>query len=255
MITDFAWSPDGRQIYFSIGLQLFEVMIETGNVANAGAIKTAIGLTIERLEMGRDGRTIVIQTLDDDSAPRIFAVTPGADDSRELSPDEYLALSVYRAPVVRAIGEMSVSSGGGYILHKRTVGSGEEIFASDPETGRALQLSDLSRLDGFEESVQTEGGRRIIEAAWSPDGRFAIFTPMQSCSELGLCYGRLYLADHWGGPQVQLSREMMIATPQEWSRSRLLFDDGNRVMVFDVAAGGAPRQLAEGNRPKWQPVG
>jgi hypothetical protein len=134
------------------------------------------------------------------------------------------------------------------------VGEGEELFVADTETGARIKVTNQYELSGFEESVETEGGRRVIEATWSPDGRFIIFNPMQSCSETGLCYGRLFLVDSWGGAQLQLSIDMMINLPNEWASDGMLlvYDDGARIVVADT--NGNPRALAGGHHPKWQPM-
>jgi len=253
-IQDFVWAADGSRLYFSIGLQIFEVVLQTGNVANAGELITRPGVTIDRLEMGSDGKTIVIQALDADASARLFALTVGGSDSRELTIDEYSSVIKPRSPVIRAIGEMSVSPDGRHVLFKDVVGTGEELFVADAETGARIKVTNLYDLSGFEESVETEGGRRVIEATWSPDGRYVIFNPMQSCSETGLCYGRLFLVDAWGGAQLQLSVEMMINVPGEWAQGNklLIYDDGSKIVVADT--NGNPRALAEGHHPKWQPL-
>jgi hypothetical protein len=266
-IRDFIWAADGSRIYFAIGLQLFEVVLQTGNVASAGELAAQPGITIDRLELGRDGKTILIQALDDPQlrprpqfqaeAPRLFAAPIGSRDSRELTVDEYGALARRRPAVIRNFGEMSVSPDGQRLLFKDLVGNGEELFVAEVETGARIRITNLYELTGFEESVESEAvtsGRRVIEAAWSPDGRYVIFNPMQSCSETGLCYGRLFLVDSWGGAQLQLSIEMMIDLPMEWSRDSrwLVYDDGSRVVVADT--NGNPKALAEGHHPKWQPM-
>jgi Tol biopolymer transport system component len=253
-IQDFVWAPDGSRVFFSIGLQLFEVALQTGNVASAGEVKAQPGITIDRLEMGRDGKTIIVHALDADAAARLFAVTIGQRDTRELTIDGYTALAAQRSPVIRSVGEMSVSPDARRVLFKDLVGMGEELFVADVETGARIQITNLYDLAGFEESVETEGGRRVIEATWSPDGRYVIFNPMQSCSETGLCYGRLFLVDSWGGAQLQLSIEMMINVPLEWTfdGKLLVYDDGSSVVVADT--NGNPKALAEGHHPKWQPI-
>jgi len=253
-IQDFVWSMDGSRLYFSIGLQLFEVVFETGNVASAGELGVRPGVTLDRLEMGREGKTIVIQALDANASARLFALTVGERGSREVTIDEYGSLIKSRPPVIRGIGEMSVSPDGRRVLFKDIVGTGEELFIADAETGARIQVTNLYDLSGFEESVETEGGRRVIEATWSPDGRHIIFNPMQSCSETGLCYGRLFLVDAWGGAQLQLSIEMMINLPAEWSSDNklLVYDDGSKIVVANT--NGSPRALAEGHHPKWRPL-
>jgi Tol biopolymer transport system component len=252
-IQDFAWATDGSRLYFSIGLQLFEVVLQTGNVANAGELKADPGVTIDRLEMGRDGKTAIIHALDANASERLFALTVGGSDSREIGIDEYGALINPRPAVIHNIGEMSVSPNGQHVLFKDRVGTGEELFIADVETGARMKVTNLYELGGFEESVETEGGRRVIEATWSPDGRYIIFNPMQSCSETGLCYGRLFLVDAWGGAQLQLSFEMMINLPSDWSNDSklLVYDDGSRIVVADT--NGNPRALAPGHHPRWQP--
>lgn len=252
-IQDFVWAADGARIYFSIGTQFFEVVLQSGNVASAGELNAAPGLTVDRLELARDGKTIIVHALDADAAPRTLALAVGQSQSREIGIDEYTSLVSSRPPTIRALGEMSVSPDARRILFKDTVGTGEELYISDVETGARMQLTNLYDLAGFEESVETEGGRRVIEAAWSPDGRYVVFNPMQSCSELGLCYGRLFLVGAWGGAQLQLSLEMMVNVPVDWTPDgkMLVYDDGSRVVVTET--NGNPKALAEGNHPKWQP--
>lgn len=253
-IQDFVWAVDGGRLYFSIGLQLFEVVLQTGNVASAGELTAPPGVTVDHLEMGGDGKTIIIHALDADASARLFALVAGESGSREMTIDEYSAAIKQRPPVIRSVGEMSVSPDGQRVLFKDTIGTGEELFVADAETGARVKVTNLYDLSGFEESVETEGGRRVIEATWSPDGRYIIFNPMQSCSETGLCYGRLFLVDAWGGAQLQLSIEMMINVPNEWTPDNklLVYDDGNRIVIADT--NGNPKALAEGHHPKWQPL-
>lgn len=253
-IQDFVWALDGSRVYYSIGPYFFEVVVATRNAAGAGELTAPPGVVIDRLEMGRDGGTLLVHALDADAAPRLFAVTVGQREARELAVDEYLALQQPRAPVVRNVGEMSVSPNSGWVLFKDLVGTGEELFIADVETGARLQITNLYELSGFEESVAIEGGRRVLEAAWSPDGRYVVFNPMQSCSETGFCYGQLFLVEAWGGAQAQLSVEMMVNVPLEWTSNSqaLVYDDGSHVVLTDT--NGAPRALAEGNHPKWQPA-
>jgi Tol biopolymer transport system component len=253
-IQDFVWGADGDRLYFAIGLRLIEVILHTGNLASAGELIAPPGVAIDSLEMGRDGRTIIVRTLDANASARLFALTVGERESRALTVDEYISMIEPRPPVIRAIGEMSISPDGRRVLFKDVVGAGEELFVADVETGARVKVTNLYELGEFEESVEIEGSRRVIGATWSPDSRCIIFNPMQSCSEAGLCYGRLFLVDAWGGAQRQLSSEMMIDLPGEWSNDNdlLVYDDGSRIVVADVE--GNLRTLAEGHHPKWQPT-
>lgn len=253
-VQDFVWALDGKRIYFCIGLNFFEVTVATREAVGAGELTAPPGVVIDRLELGRDGKTLLVHALDADAAPRLFAVTPGQHEARELAVDDYLALQQSRPPVVRNVGELSVAPDGRRVLFKDLVGAGEELFIADVETGARQQLTNLYELSGFEESVAIEGGRRVLEAAWSPDGRYVVFIPMQSCSEMGFCFGRLFLVEAWGGTQAQLSAEMMINAPLEWTNDSqlLVYDEGDHVVVADTS--GATRALAEGHHPKWQPV-
>jgi Tol biopolymer transport system component len=276
-IQDFVWGVDGDRIYFSAGGRLYEVILQTGNLASAGELivpqgispqgvspqdvspqgVSPQGVSIDSLEMGRDGKTIIVRTLDANAAARLFAVTIGERAARELTVDEYNSMIRPRPPTIRAIGEMSVSPDGRLLLFKDVVGSGEELFVADAETGARVKVTNLYELSGFEESVETEGGRRVIGATWSPDSRYIIFNPMQSCSDSGLCYGRLVLVDALGGAQRQLSSEMMVDLPSEWAvewpndNYLLIYDDGSRIVVSNAA--GNQRTLAEGHHPKLRP--
>ncbi len=253
-IQDFLWSPNGQRVYYAVGRRFYDVAIETGNLAHGGELTAPAGVTIDRLELGRDGRTLLVHALDANSQPRVYAVTVGEREARELAVDEYNALAPLAAPIVRQVGELSVSPDAQYVLFKEVVGTGEDLFVAEIETGRKWRVSDLSVLYGFEPSAEAMGGRNILEATWSPDGRYIIFNPSQSCSEIGLCYGRLFLVNRWGGPQLQLSIDMMISLPLEWNgpNTLLAYDDGSEIVLSDT--NGQTKRLADGNRPKWQPL-
>ncbi|HEV2666914.1 MAG TPA: hypothetical protein VG324_18485, partial [Blastocatellia bacterium] len=248
-IQDFVWGVDGDRLYFSTGERLFEVILKTGNLASAGELIAPKGAAIDNLEMGRDGNTLIVRTLDANASTRLFALTVGEREARELTVDEYSSMIEPRPPIVRAIGDMSVSPDGRLVLFKDVVGTGEELFVADAETGARFKVTNLFEMGGFEDSVEAEGGRRLIGATWSPDSRHIIFNPMQSCSESGLCYGRLVLAEARGGAQRQISSEMMIDLPGEWSNDNnlLVYDDGSRIVV--AGADGNLRTLAEGHHP------
>ncbi|HEY6403557.1 MAG TPA: hypothetical protein VI479_19195 [Blastocatellia bacterium] len=252
-IQDFVWSLDGGRLYCSTGLRLFEVILQTGNLASAGELIVPPGVAIDSLEMARDGKTIIVRTLDANGPARLFAVMIGERGSRELTVDEYNSMIEPRPPIVRDMGALSVSPDGRLVLFKEVVGTGEELFVADVETGARVKVTSLYELSGFEQSVETEGGRKVIAATWSPDSRHIIFNPMQSCSDSGLCYGRLILVDAWGGAQRQLSSEMMVDLPTEWMAENysLLYDDGARIVVADSY--GELRTLAEGHHPKRRP--
>src|SRR5262249_60278146 len=104
----------------------FEVNLQNGNVASAGELTARPGIVIDRLEMGRDGKTIVIQALGADASARLFALTIGERESRELTVDEYASVIKQRPPVIRGIGEMSVSPDGGRGVFKKVVGDRRE---------------------------------------------------------------------------------------------------------------------------------
>jgi Tol biopolymer transport system component len=256
-IQDFVWGLDGGRLYFSTGLRLFEVILQTGNLANAGELIVSPGVAIDGLEMARDGKTIIVRALDANGPARLFAVTIGERGSRELTVDEYNSMIEPRPLIVRDVGALSVSPDGRLVLFKEVVGTGEELFVADVETGARVKVTNLYDLNGFEQSVEPEGGRKVIAATWSPDSRYIIFNPMQSCSDSGLCYGRLILVDVWGGAQRQLSSEMMVDLPTEWMAEwmadnyLLLYDDGARIVVADPY--GESRTLTDGYHPKRRP--
>lgn len=254
VIQDFLWSPDGQRCYFAVGKRFYDVAVMTGNLANGGELTVPEGISIDRLELGRDGKTMLIHVLDANAQPRIYGVTVGEREAHELSVDEYSALTSLTAPIVRQVGDLSVSPDAQYVLFKEAIGTGEELFVADIETGRRWQISNLAVLDGFEASAEEAGGRTLLEATWSPDGQHVIFNPSQSCSETGLCYGRLFLVDRRGGAQLQLSIDMMVSLPLEWNSSNtgLTYDDGNQIVLADTQ--GQTKRLSDGNRPKWQPV-
>jgi len=258
-INTHTWSLDGGRHYFNAGLKFFAVSLRDRKVEDAGELTVPPEMTVDRLEIGRDGTTLIIHALDanaDLSAPpKHFALTIGKREARELTVDEYQALAQPQSVIIRGFNDQSVSPDGRRLLFKEVVGNHEELSVADIDTGAHHQVTNLSELEGFEESAELLGGRRILEATWSRDGRHIIFIPAQSCSEAGLCYGGLFLTDIWSGAQFRLSLEMMVNIPAEWNREGtwLVYDDGGQVLLADTE--GHIKRLAEGNRPKWQPVG
>ncbi|NOT60416.1 MAG: hypothetical protein HOP19_09350 [Acidobacteria bacterium] len=252
-IQDFLWSADGQHIYFAVGTRFYDAALATGNLASGGALNLPALVSLDRLELGRDSATIIAHTLDEEGLPRVFGLRIGERGARELSVDEYNALAAQPSPIVRRVGELSVAPDGQFALFKDSNDLTEELFVAHLETGRRWQITDLAHLAGFELSAEEMGGRFIIEATWSPDGRYVLFNPGQSCSETGLCYGRLYLVEMWGGAPRQLSLDMMISLPGEWNPSQtlLVYDDETEIVLSDKA--GQTRRLASGSRPKWQP--
>jgi hypothetical protein len=253
-IQDFVWAIDGSRVYYVAGLKFYEVIVANGNLASAGELTAPPGVTIDRVEMSRDGGSFVISAVDADMFNRMYAVTIGQNEARELTIDQFNELTPLRPPVIKIVGEASVSPDGDWILFKDIIGTGEELFVASMETGARIQITNLNQLGGFEVSAETEGGRRIMEAAWSADGRYVVFNPIQYCSEIGLCSGRLFLVEAFGGPQLQLSIEMMVSVPNGWTSegNLLVYDDGSRVVVADTQ--GFPKALTEGHHPKWQPA-
>jgi hypothetical protein len=255
-INAYVWSLDGSRIYFSVGLKLFAVSLRDRKLEEAGELMEPPGTTIDRLEVARDGETLIAFVLpamaEFNALPMPFAIAAGQHAARQLTVDEYYALAQPQSVAIRSLNDLAVSPDGRSLLFKETVGGAAQLFISDIETGARRQVTDLNALDGFEESATLSGERQILEAAWSPDSRYIVFNPAQSCSETGLCYGRLFLVSAWGGPQFQLSREMVVGLPMEWNGegTLLTYDDGGQVLLADTQ--GQIKRLAEGNRPRWQ---
>jgi Tol biopolymer transport system component len=252
-INEFVWSGDGQRIFYLVGLKLQSAAPSSGKTGPMTELSLPPGTAIDRLELARDGETLIAHCLDENAAPALFSLAKGGREVRELAVDQYEALAPARLVTIRRYGEMSVSPDQRQVLFKAPVGPDEELFVADIETGARRQLTELDKIEGFEQSAQ-EVGRRILEAAWSPDGRYVIFNPAQVCSETGLCYGKLYVVGAWGGSMTQLSREMMVTVPVEWKMSAdaLTYDDGSEILVSDVH--GVTRRLAEGGSPRWQPA-
>jgi Tol biopolymer transport system component len=252
-INEFIWSSDGQRIFYLVGFRLLNVLPSSGKSEPVAEISLPPGTTIDGLELARDGETLLAHCLDANAAPVLFSPTKGGHEVRELAIDQYEALAPARPVTIRRYGQMSVSPDTRQVLFKAPVGPNEELFVADVETGARRQLTELDKIEGFEQSAE-EVGRRILEAAWSPDGRYVIFNPAQACSDTGLCYGKLYVVGAWGGAITQLSHEMMVTVPVEWKMREdlLTYDDGSEILVSDVH--GATRRLAEGSSPRWQPA-
>lgn len=261
-INNHVWAKDGSRIYYAVGHKYFSyslLELPEKRIADAGELTLPEGITIDRLEMAATGTALIAHAIPEDgdlnAPPKVYATEPGKHEARELSVDEYTALAQPQTILVRNFQDLSVSPDSQYILFKEAVNDTEELFVADVETGARRQVSDLAALDGFEPSADSSGARHLLEAAWAPDGRFVVFNPVQSCSEFGLCYGHIFLLDLRSGVQYQLTREMTVSVPLEWSSdcTLLAYDDGGQIVVADTA--GRIRRLTEGNRPKFQPQG
>ncbi len=252
-IDEFIWSSDGNSLYFANGPRIFAVTVESGKRNEVGTLETPAGTTVEKLEPSKDPAKIIVHASDAYALPHVYSFSIEQKRTDELTIDQYSALAVSKPPVIRSLTDLSVSPDASRVLFVGTVGTNEELFVASLETGARLQITALGALDGFEESAEIEGGRRLLEAAWSPDGRHIIFTPVQSCSESGLCYGQLFVTDSWTGAQARLSQGMMVGLAASWDGEgrNLVFEDAGKIMITTTS--GQTKFLAEGNRARWQP--
>jgi Tol biopolymer transport system component len=259
-INDHLWTRDGQKILYNVGVKYFATSIRPESqpkAEEAGTLALPETAIVDRLELARESNTIIAHTLIEDadlgSVEKVFATDYGQTEARELSVDEYFRMAPAASSMVRQFNELSTSPDGRLILLKEIWGTDEALFIADAETGARLKITDLAIIPDFENTGEISSGRRIIEAAWSPDGHFVVFNPAQSCSET-LCYGRLFMVNVWSGVLYQLSREMAVNIPMEWSPDgrMLAYDDGGQIILADVS--GQMRRLAEGNKPRFQPL-
>ncbi len=258
-IANALWAQDGSRIYFNIDLNLHAYVLLEQKVENFGKLEVPEGIALDRLEVSTEQKTILAHLIDTNDAlnavPKIYAVTFHPLAARELSVDEYHALSPAHSSTIAKVGDLSVSPDGRFVLFAEATEKDVQLFVSDIETGNRHQVTDLSLLDGFEPTAMPDGSRRLIEATWSPDGHHIVFVPAQACSEFGLCSGKMYLVDAWGGAQLQLAAAMTANLSQEWNqeKSLLIYDDNGQVVISDTQ--GQVKTLAEGTQPQWQPRG
>ena len=253
VITDFIWSTDGEALIYAIGSQFNRLAITDGKTSGIGTPQLPAGLGIDRLELSRTPQVIIIHTTEADGQNRSFSYSLNDQKTLELSIDGYNRIAPSQSTIVRQLTDLSVAPDMNRLLFKAVPTNHEELFVADLETGARQQITDLNQLDGFEPTSEFDGVRHILEASWSPDGRYAIFNPSQSCSEFGLCYGRIYLVDSWGGRQQRLSEEMVVNPAVEWTSDskRFVFEDGGHITTGEI--GQTVKRLAEGSRPKWRP--
>lgn len=253
-INEFLWSNDGTHLYFTVGREMLSASVVDGHTSQLGTLATPDGTALDRLEASRNPQMVIVHAFDADAGPRIYSFAIDRRETRELTVDEYAALAVLQSPTVRRFSDLSVSPDVTRLLFKGAVGTNEQLFVGDLETGARLQVTAIDALDGFEDSAEASGGRKIIEAEWSPDGRFILFNPAQSCSESGLCYGYLFLVDAGTLRQMRLSREMMVGLAAAWDPKgdEVVFEDAGKIMIASPSS--QPQALTDGNRPKWQPV-
>ena len=254
-VDEFIWSADGKSIYIANGLRLTSVSIESGKTLPLGVIEAPPGTTLDRLQKSSLSDVIIVQASDANAAPHLYRFDISTRRTQELTLDEYVDLSPVEAPTLHGFSELSVSPDLMRVMYKAAVGTNEELFVSEVESGARTRLTALDAIDGFEESSEIEGGRRIINASWSPDGRFILFNPAQSCSESGLCYGQLFMVDSFTGKTQRVSQGMMVGLDVAWNKqgTTLLFEDNGRVFLSGTVSV-EPRLIAEGNRARWQPT-
>lgn len=252
-IDEFIWSADGNSLYFVNGLRVFAVGVDSGKQTEVGTLETPEGTTVEKLEPSKDPTRIIVHASDAYALPHVYSFSVEQKRTEELTIDKYSAMAVSKPPVIRSVTDLSVSPDASRVLFVGTAGTNEDLFVASLETGVRVQVTSLAALDGFEVSAEIEGGRRLLESAWSPDGRHIIFTPVQSCSESGLCYGQLFVTDAWTGAQARLSQGMMVGLAASWDGDgkNLVFEDAGKIMITTTS--GQTKFLAEGNRARWQP--
>lgn len=257
-ITHHIWSSDGKRIYFNVGTNLYAYNVKEQKVEPLAGLPALSTEAVDQLEIAREGDILIIRTIDQNNVlsapPKLYAIDATQNKARELSIDEYSTLARSRPTVVRGVNELSVSPDGKAILFWEVAGTEEQIFVSNSETGARQQLTDLAQLEGFDPTASPDNVKRLIEATWSPDGQYIVFIPAQSCSEAGICFGRMYLISRWGGPPLQLAVDMTTNLSAEWNRTgtMLVYDDQGQILVSDTH--GQIKPIAEGNQPRWQPV-
>lgn len=256
-ITHHVWSSDGSRVYFNVGNNLYAYRLREQKVEALAALPAPPTASVDRLEACRDPETLIVRTIDGNNvfgAPPKFYLYAAQTAPRELSVDEYRALVPSQPAVVHSVGEMSVSPDGRAVLFWEVGGTEEQLFVADIETGARLQVTELGLLDGFDPTAEGDGVRRLIEATWSPNGEYIIFIPAQSCSETGLCFGRMYIVSRWGGPPLQLTVDLATNLSADWNcaGTLLVYDDQGQVLVSDTH--GQIKPIAEGNQPRWQPI-
>jgi hypothetical protein len=253
-VDEFLWSADGKSVLLASGLRLTSASTDGAGSNLLGVVAAPSGTTLDRLQASLRPDVIIVHANDRAAAPHVYAFETGTRTTRELTIDQYADLVPAEPPTIHGFSEFSVSPDLMRVLYKAAVGIDEQLFVSDLERGYRTQLTAIEAIEGFEESVDGDGGRRIIAASWSPDGRFILFNPAQSCSESGLCYGQLFMVDSLNGKTHRLSQGMMVGLDAAWNKrgTKLLFEDGGRIFLSTTA--GESRALADGNRPRWQPV-
>lgn len=257
-IANQIWARDGSRIYFNIGLNLQAYVPQEQKVENLGAIDVPEGILLDRIELSQDNQVLLAHMIDSNDAlnsvPKIYAVTFQPLAARELSIDEYHALAPTQSSLIAQVGDLSVSPDGKFILFAEAIDKDVQLFVSDIETGNRHQVTELNLLEGFEQNATMDGGRHLIQATWAPDGHHIIFIPAQSCSDFGLCSGRMFLVDAWGGSQSQLATALAAGLSQEWNqeKNRMLYDDNGQIVISDTH--GQLQAIGEGIQPRWQPV-
>lgn len=278
--TDAAWSPDGREIAFSKGGELFIADQDGGNVRRLGGVPGVALVPRWR----PDGKLIRFTAFDpEQSALALWEVSPSGGPIRQLLPG-------WSRPAQECCGEWT-SDGAYYVFESRQNGIAN-IYAMREKVGffhkadpAPVQLTsgpmnsyrptpsrdgkrvffigeqrrgELSRCDDATHTFAPHLPNLPAEGvSYSPDG--------QSMAWIKFPEGTLWRSDRNGNDRVQLSFGPATAAMPAWS------PDGNEIayvkrepgkyarIVILPAAGGPAQELPEEDQeqgePSWSPDG
>ena len=207
-----AWTPDGRELVFSLGGHLGTRMLERVTAdaraaeAKGGARVAAVGEQATTVSISRTGRLVYARETHDSN---LWELRLSASGEAEAPPVRILSSTLDEHTP-------DYSPDGKRITFTSTRSGNEEIWMANADGSHPVQLTNM-------------GGPSTVNPRWSPDGRKILFTSRPKGSS------DLYLLDPSTGSWRRLTSDPANDVEPRWSRNgRWIYFGSNRTGRYEV---------------------